>query len=285
MNAHALTLAQNAGSLERYMFEVQKYPLLKREEETQLACQYYDHGDIQAAHKLVVSNLRFVVKLANEYRGYGLQLLDIIQEGNIGLMHAVKKFNPHKGYRLITYAVWWIRAYIQDYVLRAWSMVKLGTGRVAKRLFFKLRSAKSRLEQKADATNPIEDTATQLAKQLGVTEQDISDMELRLASKDYELDAPLRQSATLSRVEMLSAPESDPEDTVAFKEEKEQLHTALDQMRTSLSDKEERILDARLLTDEPKTLEELGSEFHVTRERARQIEAGLLKKLRSKLAA
>jgi len=274
----ALALRPNTD-LDRYFQEINRYPLLSRGEEHALALQFYEAGDITAAHKLVVSNLRFVVKTAWEYRHYGLPMIDLVQEGNIGLMHAVKKFNPHKGYRLITYAVWWIRAHIQSFVMKSWSMVKVGSGKVAKRLFFKLRSTKSKIEQDAAGNNDI-DVTEDLAERLGVSEADVSDMELRLAARDFSLDAPLTDETNATFVDSMTATTTDPEEETARGEEQRMVRYAVDQVKDDLNDKERFILDNRLLTDDPKTLEEVGSHFDFTRERARQIEKKLLGKIR-----
>ena len=268
---------------QRYVAEVAKVKLLSREEELALARRLKDENDVTAAHELVVANLRFVVKIAYEYRGYGLRLLDLIQEGNIGLMKAVKKFDPDKGYRLISYAVWWIRAHIHEFIMRSWSLVKLGSGRVRRKLFFKLRSEKSRMEQDAGGH---EDDASEreLADRLGVSEAEISEMETRMASRDFSLDAPLTVDADVSHVDVLVDGLPDQEVALNDKQERRLLEGALDATTPHLDDKERFILDHRLLAEEPQTLAQVGDQFGLSRERARQIENRVIEKLRASMA-
>ena len=194
----ALTLREN--NIDQYIAEIKRYPLLNAEEELALARQYRDDGDITAAHQLVISNLRFVVKIAHEYRHYGMKTLDLIQEGNMGLMMAVKKFDPDRGYRLISYAVWWIRAQIQSFVQRSWSMVKVGMTSARRKLFFKVRSERNRLEQ---ANPELKITAKHLSEALDVRESDVEEMEVYMAGRDYSLDAPLTVDAGVSHLDML----------------------------------------------------------------------------------
>ena len=280
-----VALTRRDRELDRYIAEVSRYPLLDRDEEQRLARQYRDEHDLTAAHTLVVSNLRFVVKVAHEYKGYGLKLLDLVQEGNIGLMHAVKKFDPDKGYRLISYAVWWIRAEIQAFILKSWSLVKVGSGRVRRKLFFKLRSAKSKLEQELEGdenTNPSDE----LARRLGVERGEIDEMETRMAARDYSLDAPLTDDAGTTHVDVLTGGEViDPEQLAASRQEHALLEAALEKTSDSMDDREKVILDRRLLNDEPMTLAEIGSELGVTRERVRQIEKKVVDKLRGAINA
>ncbi len=276
-------LARRDTQLDRYIAEVAKHPLLSRERELELARAFRDEGDVAAAHELVVSNLRFVVKVAHEYRGYGFRTLDLIQEGNIGLMQAVKKFDPDKGYRLISYAVWWIRAHIQSFIMSAWSLVKLGSGRVRRHLFFKLRSAKSKLEQHAEGDGELANSKA-LAKQLGVSEADINKMEVRLAAHDFSLDAPVGEEGPLTHLELLSEAETQ-EDTIAAEQERKLLDGALAATEPTLNTKERAILERRLLAEEPVTLAEIGDEFGLTRERVRQIEQRVIAKLRDAMPA
>ncbi|MBI5507627.1 MAG: RNA polymerase factor sigma-32 [Deltaproteobacteria bacterium] len=274
----ALALHQDS-EFRRYVAEVARTPLLSRDEELTLARRLRDEGDVAAAHQLVVSNLRFVVKIAYEYRGYGLRLLDLVQEGNIGLMKAVKKFDPEKGYRLISYAVWWIRAHIHDYIMRSWSLVKLGAGHVRRKLFFKLRSEKSRFEQLAgDPTHDSSDAA--LALHLGVSESDLAEMDVRMAARDFSLDAPVAVGADSSHLDAMSEPEPDQEAALGAKEERRLLQGALADAASDLDEKERFVLESRLLADEPATLAEIGDHFGVSRERARQIETRVIGKLR-----
>jgi RNA polymerase sigma-32 factor len=265
-------------SVDRYVSEINRYKLLTREEESELARRYVRSGDLQAAHKLVVSNLRFVVKIAHEYRGYGLKLLDLIQEGNIGLMMAVKKFDPDKGYRLISYAVWWIRAYIQNFVIRSWSLVKLGTTQAQRKLFFKLRSERDRADGEA-AEGEIA-TAKNLAKRLKVAEGEINDMEMRLAAKDFSLDTELEPGARQSHLDLLAQDGTNQEENLASFEERRLVRGKVNETMESLNPKERFIVENRLMTDEPRTLQEIGQHFSISRERARQIEGNVIKKIR-----
>jgi RNA polymerase sigma-32 factor len=274
----AATISPNE-SIDRYVGEINRYGLLTREEEVALAEQYVKHDDLQAAHKLVVSNLRFVVKIAHEYRGYGLKLLDLIQEGNIGLMMAVKKFDPDKGYRLISYGVWWIRAYIQNFIIRSWSLVKLGTTQAQRKLFFKLRSERDKADR---AAGPSESVSTkQLAKRLKVAEGEVSSMEMRLAARDFSLDAELEPGARQSHLDLLPDTESaNQEETLANLEERLLVRGKVHEAMGDLNEKERFIVENRLMTDEPRTLQEIGSHFSISRERARQIEGNVIRKIR-----
>ena len=271
-------------SLDRYMAEINRHPLLSREDEKKLAVRLYAHDDVAAAHKLVVSNLRFVVKIAHGYKGYGLKLLDMVQEGNVGLMTAVKKFNPHKGYRLISYAVWWIRAYIQAFILRSWSMVKLGSSRMQRKLFFKLRSVRSAAENDAAMRGEALD-GDELAQRLGAKKKDVRRMEARLAARDFSLDATLTEDGTMTHLDMVTDASPDPEAAFAAAEEKALLRSTLAEAMGSLNAKERRIVDERLLADEPATLQKIGDDLHVSRERIRQLEQRVIAKLRGSFAA
>jgi RNA polymerase sigma-32 factor len=273
---------RNEGQLERYIAEVSQYPLLSREEEQELARAFREENDIAAAHKLVVSNLRFVVKVAYKYKGYGLKLLDLIQEGNIGLMHAVKKFDPDKGYRLISYAVWWIRDRIHSFIMKNWSLVKLGSGKARRRLFFKLRSAKSRAEQDGAGAS---EARRAIAADLGVTEDEVSEMDVRMAGRDFSLDAPLTADSDVAHVDVLSDGVADQEELVAQRQEQLQLRGAIEDAAGKLDEKERYILEHRLLSEEPETLAEIGEVFGFSRERARQLETRVIKKLRQSLGS
>ena len=267
-------------SIDRYVGEIGGYTLLSREAELSLARKYREDGDVQAAHRLVVSNLRFVVKVAHEYRGYGLKILDLIQEGNIGLMMAVKKFEPAKGYRLISYAVWWIRAYIQNFIMRSWSLVKLGTTQAQRKLFFKLRSERERADREAGMRGAV--SAGELAARLAVTEQDIIDMEGRLGARDFSLDVELQEGARQTHIEMLASPEDETnqEDNYAVREERQMLRGRVDEAMETLNEKERYIVRNRLMSDEPQTLQQIGQHFRISRERARQIEGNVIRKIR-----
>lgn len=275
-NAMVLT---SSTELDQYMAEVNKHKVLNREQETALAMRYYEQGDIQAAHELVVSNLRFVVKVAHEYKGYGLKLLDLVQEGNVGLMVAVKKFDPTKGYRLISYAVWWIRAYIKSYIARSWSLVRMGSTRAQKKLFFKLRSKRNELERLAAPGEKVSNE--ELAAAMDVDVREVEHMEQRLALRDFQLDHTLGDDTQTTYRDMLSYEDMEsPEEMVAEHESNELIHETVEKVLEGLSEREQFIVHKRLLTDDPMTLQELGDSFGVTRERARQIEAKVMKKLK-----
>lgn len=269
------------SSIDRYISEISRYKLLTREQEFELARRYRDEGDVDAAHKLVVSNLRFVVKVCHEYRGYGLRLLDLIQEANIGLMKAVKKFDPDKGYRLISYAVWWIRAYIQNFVMRSWSLVKLGTTQAQRKLFFKLRSERDRADRAAGSGESA--SVEELATRLSVANKDIIDMEQRMAARDFSLDAEIQTGAKQSHLDLLGDDMPHQEELYAEVEERRLLRDMVDQAMNDLNEKERYIIENRLLTDEPETLQQIGENFSISRERARQIEGNVLRKLRTAL--
>jgi RNA polymerase sigma-32 factor len=270
-------------TIDQYVSEINRYKLLTREEETELAIRYTEAGELSAAHKLVVSNLRFVVKIAHEYRGYGLKLLDLVQEGNIGLMMAVKKFDPSKGYRLISYAVWWIRAYIQNFIIRSWSLVKLGTTQAQRKLFFKLRSERDRADREAGPGEVA--SAGSLAKRLKVAEGEVNDMEMRLAARDFSLDAELEPGARQSHLDLLADDKGpNQEEELAKLEERRLVRGKVHEAMGSLNEKERYIVENRLMTDEPKTLQEIGQHFAISRERARQIEGNVIRKIRMHLA-
>ena len=269
-------------TFEQYMSEVNRIPLLSRQEEDELTSTFARDQDPAIAHRLVVSNLRFVVRIANEYRGYGLKLIDLVQEGNLGLMIAVQKFDHQRGYRLISYAVWWIRAYIQAYVMRSVSMVKLGTTQAQRKLFFGRRKARATLLKQGS-----EPTRENMAKMLGVSLEDVDEMEMRLAGKDYSLDAPMsNDSESSSMVEVLADDADDtPEDIVADAQIGYVRRQAIDKAVEQLDPRERMIIEARAMSEEPKTLTELGEELGVSRERARQLEARGLGKMRQYLIA
>jgi RNA polymerase sigma-32 factor len=268
------------NSVDKYVAEIRKHKLLTREEELALATRLQDDGDVAAAHQLVVSNLRFVVKIAHEFRGYNMKLLDLIQEGNVGLMMAVKKFDPTRGYRLISYAVWWIRAYMRSFIMRTWSSVKLGTTHASRKLFFKLRSTKSRMEQE-DGEQP---STEELARELGVTESDVFDMEMRMAARDFSLDAD-RGDSQRAFVDRLPSAEDNQEEVYAHEEEKQLASESVRQAMATLSEKERYIVEQRFLKEDPRTLNDIGAEFGVSRERVRQLEARAMGKLRKHLSA
>lgn len=263
--------------LQAYMAEVTRHPLLSREEEHALAVRYRDAGDVKAAYKLVASNLRLVVKLAHEYHRNPISLLDLIQEGNIGLMQAVKKYDPHRGVKLSSYAAWWIRAYILRYIMDNWKMVKLGTTEAQRKLFFKLRQEQDRL-----ANQGFEVTPKLLAERLNVTEQDVVEMDQRLGQDEVSLDAPLTEDSSATRIDRLLPSGAVPQDErLANEEIKGLFRERLSEFAKTLKDKELYIFEKRLMSDEPMTLQEIGDQYGVSRERARQIEAGLIKKIQA----
>jgi len=264
------------STLDIYISEINRFPVLSPEEEFKLAVRFKKYNDVEAAEKLVVSNLRFVVKIAHEYRNYGVKLSDLIQEGNIGLMHAVKKFDPYKGYRIISYAVWWIRAYIQNYIIKTWSLVKIGTTQAQRKLFFKLSQAKKRLETLSQK-NP---EFGEIAESLGVKEHEIEEMDLRLSHRDLSLDAYISDEGETSHIDYLTYKGEDQEMALIKKEEMDLVKRNIAGALTNLNERESYIVKHRIMTDNPITLQEIGSKYNITRERARQIEKQALKKLR-----
>ena len=263
-------------TLDIYISEINRFPILSAEEEFKVAVRLKKFDDIEAAEKLIVSNLRFVVKIAHEYRNYGLKLADLIQEGNIGLMHAVKKFDPYKGYRLISYAVWWIRAYIQNYIIKSWSLVKIGTTQAQRKLFFKLNQAKKRLEGLSQK-NP---EFAEIAESLGVRVSEIEEMDLRLSNRDLSLDAYVSDEGESTHIDYLTYDGEDQEMALIKKEEMDLVKRNIAGALANLNEKETYIIKNRVMTDSPKTLQEIGNKYNITRERARQIEKQALKKLR-----
>jgi RNA polymerase sigma-32 factor len=266
------------GGLSRYLAEIRRFPMLEPQEEFMLAKRWREHGDSNAAHKLVTSHLRLVAKIAMGYRGYGLPIGEVISEGNVGLMQAVKRFEPDKGFRLATYAMWWIRAAIQEYILRSWSLVKMGTTAAQKRLFFNLRKAKSRISALEEGDLKPEQLK-QIATQLGVTEQEVTDMNRRL-SGDTSLNSPIRADTESGEWQDWLVDDRDSQEKVlAETEEFDNRRSALKGALSVLNDRERRIFEARRLADEPVTLEELAAEFGVSRERVRQIEVRAFEKV------
>ena len=278
MASSALPVLANEGGLSRYLDEIRKFPMLEPSEEYMLAKRWREHGDSAAAHRLVTSHLRLVAKIAMGYRGYGLPISEVVSEGNVGLMQAVKRFEPDKGFRLATYAMWWIKAAIQEYILRSWSLVKMGTTANQKKLFFNLRKAKSKISalQEGDLRP---DQVGLIAKRLGVTEQDVIDMNRRLGG-DASLNAPIRDDGESGEWQDWLADDSESQETVmAEHEELDNRRQALSSALDVLNDRERRIFEARRLADDPVTLEELAEEFGVSRERVRQIEVRAFEKV------
>jgi RNA polymerase sigma-32 factor len=274
----ALPILSGEVSFTQYPEQIRRFPMLEPQEEFMLAKRWREHGDRDAAHKLVTSHLRLVAKVAMRYRGYGLPITDVISEGNVGLVQAVKRFEPDKGFRLATYAMWWIKAAIQEYILRSWSLVKMGTTANQKKLFFNLRKAKSRISA-LDEGDMRPDQVKLIAKRLGVTEQDVIDMNRRLGG-DASLNAPIREDGDSGEwMDWLVDDSASQESRLAESEQSDNRHKALGEALTVLNDRERRIFEARRLADDPITLEELADEFGVSRERVRQIEVRAFEKV------
>jgi RNA polymerase sigma-32 factor len=282
MSGRGLPSLQGEGGLSRYLAEIRKFPLLGSEEEYMLAKRWKEHEDPEAARKLVTSHLRLVAKIAMGYRGYGLPVSEIVAEGNVGLMQAVKRFEPDKGFRLATYAMWWIRAAIQEYILRSWSLVKMGTTAAQKKLFFNLRKAKTKIEAIEEGDMTPEHVA-KIADQLGVPEQEVVNMNRRLSAPDSSLNAPLRSDSESEWQDWLADDSIDQETRMAEREELSERHELLTGALGELTQREREIIEARRLQDEPATLEELSQRFGVSRERVRQIEVRAFEKLQSQM--
>ncbi|KQW73572.1 RNA polymerase subunit sigma-70 [Phenylobacterium sp. Root77] len=285
MAANALAVMSPEGGLSRYLTEIRKFPMLAKDQEFMLAKAWREHEDSDAAHQLVTSHLRLVAKIAMGYRGYGLPIGEVISEGNVGLMQAVKKFEPDKGFRLATYAMWWIRASIQEYILRSWSLVKMGTTAAQKKLFFNLRKAKSQISAFQDGDlHP--DQVSQIATKLGVLDAEVISMNRRLSGPDASLNAPLRADGESEWQDWLEDETSVSQETyVAENQERTQRMTLMEAAMTELSDRERHILTERRLKDNPTTLEELAAEYGVSRERVRQIEVRAFEKLQKSVTA
>ncbi|MBC7464677.1 MAG: RNA polymerase factor sigma-32 [Bdellovibrio sp.] len=270
----------STDSLTMYMNEVRKYPLLTREQEAELAKRYFETKDPDAAQTLVKSNLRFVIKIAAEYAKFSSRMIDVIQEGNVGLMHAVKEYNPYKGARLITYAVWWIRGYIQEYLMRQFSMVRIGTTANQRKLFYQLQRQKLELEKMTSPEN-----IRQLSSKLGIPEDEVNEMAMRISSRDVSLDKPAHadnENATPLSYLLKKEDGSLPlDEQLAFEEQIANLMTAVDSIRKSLTEKETILLEERILSDEPLTLQEIGDKYKISREAVRQTEQRLMKKIKS----
>ena len=270
MSSRGLPALSGDSGLSRYLTEIRKFPLLSPEDEYMFAKRWKEHEDPEAARRLVTSHLRLVAKIAMGYRGYGLPVSEIVSEGNVGLMQAVKRFEPDKGFRLATYAMWWIRASIQEYVLRSWSMVKLGTTAAQKKLFFNLRKAKSNIGAIEEGDLTPEHVAT-LTDRLGVTATELTDMNRRLSGPDASLNAPLRSESESEWQDWLADDTVDQETRLAEREEMGNRRTLLVDAMKDLTERERDIIQARRLQDEPLTLEELSQKYGVSRERVRQI--------------
>jgi len=259
-----------------YLAGLEEYPLLTRKQEKELAVRYRDMEDELAKQTLITSNLRFVIKVALGYRNYGLNLMDLVQEGNVGLIKAVERFDPDRGYRLITYAIWWIKAYIRNFIMRSWSLVKVGTTQAQRKLFHRF----SELPDPGDGDRGRENAA-RLAERTGVTEDDVIDMAARLKARDVSLDHAIGDGSTNSFVDTLRDDSPDQENVLGRQEELHDLKQWAGQALTSLSSRERYIVERRVLSEETETLKELGKHFSISRERARQIEKAALNKLRA----
>ncbi|MGK9236294.1 RNA polymerase sigma factor RpoH [Inquilinus limosus] len=266
------------SNLSRYLQEIRQFPMLEPQEEYMLAKAWREHGDTEAAHRLVTSHLRLVAKIAMGYRGYGLPISELISEGNVGMMQAVKRFDPDRGFRLATYAMWWIRAAIQEYILHSWSLVKMGTTAAQKKLFFNLRKLKGQL-QAIEEGDLKPETVTKIATELSVPEQDVISMNRRLAAPDHSLNAPLRVDGEGEWQDWLVDERESQEALLADRQELGKRRQLLKDAMAHLNDRERRILSERRLRDEPTTLEDLSQEYGISRERVRQIEVRAFEKL------
>jgi len=270
-----LKLPAVTGTLDVYINEINRFALLTPEEEFKLAVRLKKYNDMEAAEKLIVSNLRFVVKIAHEYHNYGFKLADLIQEGNIGLIHAVKKFDPYKGYRLISYAVWWIRAYIQNYLIKSWSIVKIGTTQAQRKLFFKLSQAKKQLES-ISKTKP---EFAEIASSLGVKGSEVAEMDVRMGSRDVSLHEYIGDDGENAHIDFLAFEGENQEVALIKNEERSLVKQNITAALTTLNEREAYIIINRVMADKPETLQQIGDKYNITRERARQIEKQALKKV------
>ncbi len=278
MSTMQLTFLSSEGNLSFYLQEIKKFPILTAEEEFMLAKRFQDHGDTEAAHKLVTSHLRLVAKIAKGYRGYGLPITDLISEGNLGIMRAVKKFDPDKGFRLATYAMWWIKAGIQEYVLRSWSLVKMGTTAAQKKLFFNLKKLKQQIAptQEGDLK---EEQVKEISDRLGVKSEEVVSMNRRMMGKEKSLNQPIKPGEDDEWQDWVVDDTLDQELYVAQKQELDEKKSLLHETIKILNDRERKILEARKLCNEPKTLDELSKKYKISRERIRQIETKAFEKL------
>jgi RNA polymerase sigma-32 factor len=271
------------GGLSRYLAEIRKFPMLEKDEEFMLAKRWQEHQDTEAAHRMVTSHLRLVAKIAMGYRGYGLPIAEVISEGNVGLMQAVKKFDPDKGFRLSTYAMWWVRAAIQEYILRSWSLVKMGTTAAQKKLFFNLRRMKSQMQALEEGDLKPEQVE-HIATKLGVTDDEVISMNRRLSGPDASLNAPMRADGESQWQDWLADDNADnAEEDLAESNEFDTRMTLLQEAMGGLNERERHIIEERRLTEEPKTLEELADVYKVSRERIRQIEVRAFEKLQTEM--
>ena len=278
----SLPALSNEGSLSHYLQQIKKFPMLTEKQEINLANKWKNEGDTSAAHQLVTSHLRLVAKIAMGYRGYGLPVTDLISEGNIGLMQAVKKYDPDKGFRLATYAMWWIRAAIQEYVLKSWSLVKIGTTAAQKKLFFNLRKLKNQLSDYSDG-NLKPHQVKEIADRLDVSEKEVTEMEGRMSGNDYSLNAVVSAEGDEEWQEWLVDEDADHEIKIAENEEISKRKELLSKAINILNDREKNIIKDRKLSEDPKTLDELSKEYKISRERIRQIEERAFQKLQMEM--
>lgn len=267
-----------SDNMSRYLTEIRRFPVLSAEEEYRLAVKLYEEQDLSAAQTLITANLRFVVKIAGEYRAYGMKMLDLIQEGNVGLMMAVRKFNPYKGFRLISYAVWWIRAYIQNFIISTWSLLKIGTTQAQRKLFFKLNQAKSAIKNMIG-----EDDLPATSQALDVKESEIVEMEQRMRG-DFSLDSEMADGEGSTLLETLADSRMNQEEALAENQEAARLEREVSSIMARLNEKERFVIERRVTAEEPLTLQEIADHFSISRERVRQIEEGALKKMKSFLS-
>jgi len=278
MRAKNLPIAVSEGNLSRYLQDIRKFPMLEQNEEYMLAKRWLEHDDIEAAHRLVTSHLRLVAKIAMGYRGYGLPVSELISEGNVGMMQAVKRFDPERGFRLATYAMWWIRAAIQEYILHSWSLVKMGTTAAQKKLFFNLRKLKGQM-QAIEEGDLAPEQVTKIAVTLNVPEADVVSMNRRLAAPDHSLNAPLRIDGDGEWQDWLVDETDTQETSLAESEELGKRRELLASAMEALNERERHILEERRLKENPTTLEDLSQEYGISRERVRQIEVRAFEKL------
>ncbi len=277
--AFALPALSPENGLSAYLQDIQKFPILEADEEYMLAKRWADDGDYDAAHKLVTSHLRLVAKIAMGYRGYGLPVNELISECNIGLMQAVKKFDPERGFRLSTYAMWWIKAAIQEFVLKSWSVVKVGTSAAQKRLFFNLKRMKQRLKHYDDHTDLTPSMVKEIAEELDVSEKDVVDMDRRMIANDQNLNARIGQDGENEWIDLLEEPSESQEELLGNRQEYGQKRGMMQAAMATLNDRERHIIAERKLKENPATLEELSQIYEISRERVRQIEARALEKM------
>jgi len=266
-----------ANSLEKYLAEISNYKILTKEQEMKYALDYKETGNVESARKLITSNLKFVVKIAIEYKNYGLNIMDIIQEGNLGLMKAITKFDPTKRYRLISYGVWWIRAYIQNFIMKNWSLIKIGTTQAQRKLFYKIRSAKNKYD-KGNMTR--EDYYKTLSDDLKISIKEIREMDLRMSGKEFSLDEQIIEGEPQTKLDFLESNQKSQEEISIDNQQSSSLKKGLEKALSKLDEREKYIIENRLLTENQKTLEDIGKQFKISRERVRQIEKSAITKIR-----